>query len=81
MGRGKDLPFKRGGPVGWVDDLLSNQARGRQMNKITYPTLRITDPNFVYTPWYNTDVRITWRKASRVNALIDRIKEPKHAEN
>ena len=48
------------------------------MNKITYPTLRITDSNFVYTPAVNTDVRITWRKARRVNSLIDRIKVPKH---
>lgn len=48
------------------------------MNKITYPTLRVTDPNFVYTPAVNTDVRITWRKARRINDLIDRIKEQKH---
>lgn len=50
------------------------------MNKITYPTLRVTDPSFVYTPADRTDVRITWRKAQRVNDMLYRIKGPKHVD-
>ena len=30
--------------------------------KVVYPTVPVTDPNFVYVPWWKTDVQATWRK-------------------
>lgn len=50
------------------------------MNKTVYPTIPVTHPDFVYTQALNTDVRVTWRKASKITKLIDRIKEPKHVK-
>jgi hypothetical protein len=50
------------------------------VSKTVYPTIPVTHPDFVYTSAVNTDVRITWRKARKVNNLLDKYREPKHEQ-
>jgi len=30
--------------------------------RVTYPSVRVTDPEFRYVPWWKTDVQATWRR-------------------